>query len=48
MVGFCFRYHEEFLLAIMGEREITCTVDEALKSLRAAESIYTIPEKYRK
>ena len=39
---------EEFLLAVMGEREITCTVDEALKSLSAVESIYAIPEKYRK
>ena len=39
---------EEFLLAIMGERELTCTVDEALKSLSAVEQVYQIPEKYRK
>jgi predicted dehydrogenase len=39
---------EEFLRAVMGECEVTCTVDEALKSLAVVESIYTIPEEYRK
>ena len=39
---------EEFLLAVVGEKEITCTVDEALKSLSVVEKVYQIPEKYRK
>lgn len=37
---------EEFLLAVLGQRALTCTVDEALKSLRAVEAVYQIPEKY--
>ena len=37
---------EEFLLAVLGQRELTCTVDEALKSLKAVEGVYQIPEKY--
>ncbi len=37
---------EEFLLAIIGKRELTCTIDEALKSLQAVEQVYQIPEKY--
>lgn len=37
----------EFLQAVIGEKEITCTVDEALKSLRVIEEIYQIPEQYR-
>ncbi len=37
---------EEFLLAITGKRELTCTIDEALKSLQAVEQVYQIPEKY--
>ena len=37
----------EFLLAVLGEGEITCTVDEACKSLGVVEKIYQIPEKYR-
>lgn len=38
----------EFLLAVIGEGEITCTLDEALKSLSAVEQVYKIPEKYLK
>lgn len=37
---------EEFLLAVIGKRELTCTIDEALKSLGAVEQVYQIPEKY--
>jgi hypothetical protein len=37
----------EFLLAVVGEGEITCTVDEACKSLGVVEQIYQIPEQYR-
>lgn len=36
----------EFLHAVLGETEITCTIEEALKSLRAVESIYKIPATY--
>lgn len=36
----------EFLRAITEGREITCTVDEALKSLRVVEQIYKAPPKY--
>ena len=39
---------EDFLLSVIGERELSCTVDEALRSLRAVESVYQIPEQYRK
>lgn len=37
---------EEFLLAILGQRPLTCTIDEACKSLRAVAQVYQIPEKY--
>jgi len=30
----------EFLLAVQGKKEITCTVDEALRSLRVIEQVY--------
>ena len=36
----------EFLRAITEGCEITCTVDEALKSLRVVEQIYKAPQKY--
>ncbi len=36
----------EFLLSITENQEITCTIDEAVKSLYAVESVYKIPEKY--
>jgi hypothetical protein len=36
----------EFLLAILGQRPLTCTIDEACKSLRAVAQVYQIPEKY--
>ena len=39
---------EDFLLAVIGKRELTCTVDEALKSLRVIEQVYSIPEKIYK
>lgn len=38
----------EFLKAVVGECEITCTIDEALKSLRAVEAVYRIPAEYLK
>ncbi len=38
---------EEFLLAVIGERKLTCTVDEALKSLCVVEQVYSIPEQYQ-
>ena len=37
---------EEFLLAILGQRPLTCTIDEACKSLSAVAQVYQIPEKY--
>lgn len=36
----------EFLRAVLGQGEITCTVDEATKSLQVIERVYQIPEKY--
>jgi predicted dehydrogenase len=36
----------EFLLAILGQRPLTCTIDEACKSLGAVAQVYQIPEKY--
>lgn len=38
----------EFLLSITENKEITCTIDEAVKSLYAVQSVYKIPEKYLK
>lgn len=38
---------EDFLLAVIGERSLSCTVDEALRSLCVVESVYQIPEQYR-
>lgn len=37
---------EEFLLAILGQRPLTCTIEEACKSLGAVAQVYQIPEKY--
>jgi len=31
---------EEFLRAVLGETEITCTIDEALRSLKTVEQVY--------
>lgn len=39
---------KEFLLAVAEDREIVCTIDEALKSLDAVERVYQIPQEYLK
>ena len=33
-------FDAEFLDAVLGEGEIKCTVDEALRSLKVIESVY--------
>lgn len=39
---------EDFLLSVVGERELTLTIDEALRSLDVVERVYQIPEIYKK
>ena len=38
---------EDFLLSVIGERKLKLTIDEALRSLKAVERVYQIPEQYR-